>query len=248
MSKTLGFIPLHYGKEYLEQAIKAVDPCIDQLLVLYTSKPSYGYRTGVECPETEEELKDIVFNSSRNPMWINVTDSVNQEGEHRAAAIEYAKLHGFDQMISFDSDEVWDTDCLRKALEDAAKLPNDRVGVSFGSWYHFWRSFGWVCRDWFVPVRIFNIKREFQKEEGCVDGRIYHFGYAQSETIMRYKWEIHGHKSELRENWTDTYFNWKPGMNDVHPVSNGLWNPEKFERETLPEILRKHPNYEKDLI
>ena len=77
--KVLGFIPLHYGKEYLEVAIKAVDPCIDQLLILYTSKPSYGSRSAIVCPETEEELKEIVFKAAKNPMWINVTDIVNQE-------------------------------------------------------------------------------------------------------------------------------------------------------------------------
>ena len=46
----------------------------------------------------------------------------------------------------------------------------------------------------------------------------------------------------------EKYFSWVPGMNDVHPVAIGLWNPQSFEKEMLPEVLKKHPNYDKWMI
>ena len=34
--KTLAYIPLHYGKEYLEATIKSIDAHVDKILILYT--------------------------------------------------------------------------------------------------------------------------------------------------------------------------------------------------------------------
>jgi len=66
---------------------------------------------------------------------------------------------------------------------------------------------------------------------------------------MRYKLDIHGHKSELRPNWLEEkWLNWKEGISDLHPVSIGLWSTETFDKTTLPEILKQHINYNKDVI
>lgn len=246
--KVLAYIPLHYGAEYLEAAIKSVLPCVDQLLVLYTSSPSYGHYSSDDCPETQDQLKDIAFRAAGDKIyWLDITGSVRQENEHRAAAKEYALIHGFDQMLAVDADEVWDTEALSKSLKEAENMPNDRIAVR--NWTHFWRSFNWVCRDGFLPVRIYNLKVPFNKEEAVVDGCIYHFGYAQSTEIVSYKIKVHGHKSEFRPNWLEEKFlNWTPGVNRVHPTSVDIWDPEPFDKTTLPEILKQHPNYSKWII
>lgn len=246
--KILAYFPLHYGAEYLDAAIRSVAPCVDQILILYTSKPSYGNASGVECPEKQEDLRDIAYNASDKIYWLDITGQVNNESEHRNAAREYAKNHGFDQVLAVDADEVWDTDVLQKTLKEAESLPYDRIAIR--NWVHFWKSFNWRCRDQFLPVRIYNVKVPFNKEEAVLDGCIYHFGYAQNPDIVVYKWAgCHGHQSELRPGWLqDIFLNWTPGINKVHPVSLEIWDPEPFDKNTLPEILKQHPNFSKWMI
>lgn len=243
MSRVLAYIPLHYGAEYLEAVIKSISPCVDQILILYTARPSYGFTTGAECPETQEQLRDIAYAASDKIYWMDVTGMAGFEAQHRSISETFAQGKGFDQILAVDADEVWETSVLKSALEEALKLPYRRVKIN--GWLHFWRGFNWICQDGFLPVRITNLHEGNQKEEGCVNGKIYHFGYAQSEAVMRYKWKIHGHLDELRPNWMEEkYFGWVPGIEDVHPVSIGLWNPISFEKELLPETLKKHKNYD----
>jgi hypothetical protein len=81
---------------------------------------------------------------------------------------------------------------------------------------------------------------------------VYHFSTAQRMDIMRYKLEIHGHKDEIRPNWlSGIYEAWQPGMvidKGLHLVSYDLWNAVPFDKTTMPEILKQHPNYDKDVI
>lgn len=246
--KVLAYIPLHYGAEYLEAAIKSVLPCVDCVLILYTKKPSYGYDDEIECPDSEEALKDIAYRAAGDKIhWIDVTGMARQETDHRGIAFTYAQGKGFDQILAVDADEVWDTEMLKIALKKAAESPYRRINVN--GWVHFWRSFTWACFDGFLPTRIYNLGDKDVKSDGIVDGRIYHFGYAQDTNIVTYKMTCHGHKSEIRPNWLkEKFLNWVPGIDDVHPVSIGLWNPVSFEKETLPQVLKEHPNYDKWMI
>ena len=246
--RVLGFIPLLYGKEYLEACIKSIDPCITELLIIYTEKPSFGYGSEVPCPESEQELKDIAFATSKNVKWMNVTGKVGQEGAHRNMANIYAKEHAFDIIVCVDSDEVWDTDVLRKSIDSAYNGNCQRYKTSHIGWVHFWRSFNYCCKDFFEPVRFINMNCN-NGAEGVVDCKIYHFGYAQRAEIIEYKMAVHGHKNEIRENWLqEKFLNWKEGDNDVHPTSFGLWNPEIFFKDSLPPLLKNHPNFNKEII
>lgn len=246
--KRLAYTPLHYGAEYLDAAIRSVAPCVDQFLILYTDTPSYGHSENISCPETQDELRDIAYRAAGDKIhWIDISGQVRQENEHRACAKEYALLHGFDQMVAVDADEVWDTEILRATMKEAESLPYDRIAIR--KWVHFWRSFNWCNRDQFLPVRIYNLKVPFNKEEIALDGMIYHFGYAQNPDMVRYKKTCHGHRSEFRPEWLEEIFmQWVPGMNKVHPVSLEIWDPEPFDKTTLPDLLKKHPNYDKWII
>lgn len=246
--KVLGFMPLHYGKEYLREAILSIAPHIDTMLILYTSKPSYGHRSEAECPETEQELKGIVESiPGVSVRWVNVTDLCGNEGSHRDMAVTYAAEYGFDVIASIDADEVWDTDKFNEALGKV--LESDGRYIRVSNWVNLWRSFNHACYDWFEPVRFVNMTQPGGQASKAIEGRIYHFGYAQSDEIMKYKWSIHGHQNELRPNWIEEkYFGWKEGDKGVHPVAINLWNPEPFDKTTLPEILHTHPNYNKEII
>jgi len=241
--KVCAYIMLHYGSEYLDAAIKSIEPCVEKIFIIYTRKPSHNHSTDMECPDKDWQLKFIALNSSPKVEW-HEYESFAYEGQHRDEI--YKLAGGYDICVTVDSDEVWDTDTLKLSIEEASKMDNTHIQID--GFIHFWKSFNHVCRDWFHPVRILNLNGT-NKVQGCVRSTIYHFGYAQREDIMRYKLSCHGHKSEFREGWLEnTYLNWKDGVNDVHPVSIGLWNPESFDKATLPEILKNHENYNKEEI
>jgi hypothetical protein len=66
---------------------------------------------------------------------------------------------------------------------------------------------------------------------------------------MRYKYEIHGHKNELRPDWFEkTYLGWKKGQGDLHMTSIGLWEATEFDKNLLPQVLKNHPNFDKEVI
>lgn len=239
---------LHYGAEYFGAALKGVDGIVDKIIILYSARPSHGSATRMICPDSRFELLQIAQDTIKSSAWDWVDVTAHQEHQHREMAFDYAK--GFDVLVNFDSDEVWHREGLREAIEQASKLDSRYIQLRHDSWVNFWRSFDYVVRDGFNPVRLHNLKSTNKKQE-IVTGRIYHFGCAQRKEIMEYKYEIHGHRSEIRPNYLkDFYFAWTPDnqFGDVHPVAHGLWTPEPFDKTTLPDYLKAHPNYDKSLI
>lgn len=240
--KVCGYIMLHYGAEYLEVAIKSIEPVCDKIFIIYSQKPSHSHSTDMENPEKEWQLKFIAQNTSPKVEWCSY-ERFAHEGQHRGEIFNLCE--GFQMVVNVDADEVWDTEVLKQSLEDASKLDNRFIQVN--GFVHFWKSFNHICTDGFLPVRIINLHSD-NPVQGCVNGKIYHFGYAQKLEIMEYKTKIHGHKSEIREDWWNKYLDWKEGDEDVHIVSKNLWTPYRFDKTTLPEILKNHENYNKDVI
>lgn len=250
----LAYIPLHYGKEYLATTIKSIEDHVDRILIIYTGKPSYGFGTLQGCPETEDELQEIAFDTSSKILWHRVncgdgTEQIRRENQHREIAFRFA--NGSDDLIlAIDSDEVWDPRNLGETLEQARKTDARYIGID--GFVNFWRDFDHVVIDWFHPVRLHNLKsnRRHQKD---IKGTIYHFGYCQSKEIMRYKFEVHGHKSEIFPNYLENkFYKWTHvgcGVTQLHPASRDIWpDAEPYDKSQLPEILKKHPNFDKKLI
>jgi len=245
--KVIAYCPLHYGAEYLSEAIKAVAPVVDRIYIIYTEKPSFGFKSGIKCPESKELLKKIAYEAEPDKLMFVTVNGINAENMHRKFVQDNFAGGDVDLIVAFDADEVWDTEYLRSAIEHAKSLPNKYIQVS--GFINFWRSFNTVCLDHFQPVRFVNMRYVDDMNQGVVSGKIYHFSLAQSEEIVRYKWSIHGHLNELRPNWLEgTYFGWDGVSGDLHPTSIGLWNPAPFDKTTLPELLKQHKNYNKQVI
>jgi hypothetical protein len=240
--KILGYTALHYGKEYLRESLGSVIDHVDRMLILYTDKPSYGFGTEAKCPDSEEELRKIAEEvCGEKLLWIK--GGWGQEGAHRGEAFRYSG--GYDGMLAIDADEVYCQKTLPKAIEDGMKSAHWLSG--FGGYINFWRSFNHACYDGFTPVRFTNLHRNHDTGMGVVSCTVYHFSTAQSAETMRYKLEIHGHKNEIRKNWLEEIY-FSDQMEDLHLTSFGLWNATPFDKETLPESLKSHPNFNKERI
>lgn len=238
MAKLLAYCALHYGAEYLREAIQSVAPFVERIIILYSAHPSYGFGTDAICPESEQQLHDLAIAASDKVEWYRI--DVGNEGEHRAYILNFSD--GYDGILAFDADEIFDPVDLPIALDLCTKT--DKRYIGFGGFVNLFKSFNWACHDSFTPIRYINLYNS--GGEGVVPCKVYHFSCAQSITIMRYKLAIHGHFNEIREGWLNMYENWKPGdvvEGGTHLVAIDLWTPTKFNKATMPDILKNHKNY-----
>lgn len=240
--KVLSYIPLHYGKEYLSEAIKSVHDHVDKIIVLYTPKPSFGFSTELQCPDRIEELYYLAKNTSHKVEWVTI--EAGAEGSHRDMVYKFSE--GYDLILAFDADEIWDQEDLRRCLLEAYNSTEKYYGIL--GFINFYRSFNTVCLDQFTPIRIIK-PGGADNTTKVLNAKIYHFSLAQRDETVKYKWSCHGHKNELRPGWMDEkYFGYTNGMVDLHPVANGIWNPVAFDKNCLPSILKEHPNFNKEVI
>jgi hypothetical protein len=242
----LAYTALHYGKEYLKEAIEAVKNSVDIHLMLYTREPSYGHGTDMINPDTEEELKAIC-DQFDHVVWMDIENRAKAENVHRQIAIDYAIKNKFDIVLVVDSDEVWIPERVQEAIDYAANSSNGRFGIRGSQWVTLWKSFDEYVTDGFAPIRLFNLKNDINKEELIEKGFLYHMGYCISDALMEYKISCHGHKNDFRNNsgwYRDKWVNYKKGVQYLHPATQAYWiDAQPFDKTTLPDVLKKHKRY-----
>lgn len=240
---------LHYGKDYLPYAIKSIYDSVDRCHVFYTPTPSHGHTTNIPPIETKEQLLVAAhgYDPDNKVRWYDV-ENLRYEGQHRDLALQTIVGAGADLVLVLDYDEVW-PDGLADELIGLVSQSN-----SARNWLinmvHFWRSFNWACYDQGWPVRIIDL-RHFNGTAylPAESGRVYHFGYAITDKVMRYKWAIHGHKNEMRPGWLDNIWPQWPPPGDCHPTNDkGFWQPQPFDKLQLPEFMKSHPFYNLEMI
>jgi len=249
MAKILSYIPLYYGSEYLDACIRSMLPWVDKLIIVYVDKPSQGHFSNVPCPESKEQLQDIVAKiGSPKIEWHNAGPFTG-ENAHRNYILQFSE--GYDLIFTLDADEVVEAEDMPGAIDHALNSPCRHISIN--GFINFWRSFDYVCLDGFRPFRFINLTRPSgaTDESNLCKLRIYHFSTCQSIETIRFKWNVSGHKTELRPGWIDeVYLGWKESMIDeprqnLHPVAMDIWNAIKFDKSTLPQVLKEHPNYNK---
>ena len=248
----IAYYTLHYGKEYLAWSIRSIQDSVDEIHMLYTKTPSFGHGTSLTCPDSEEELRYEAGRFANKPI-IWHTGTWNNEGQHRTTIMDIAAQRNAKMILAVDADELWDPQTAKNALQKVEDY--NAAGATRVRFVHFWRSFDWVCYDACMPERITDTRHSTQQKWNLDPQNfpVLHFGYAQSEKLMDYKWHIHGHQSELRKDWWTTKFlQWQPGINDVHPTcERDFWTPQKIEEPLLgkvKELLFDHPYFDKRKI
>jgi hypothetical protein len=241
---------LHYGKDYLPYALRSIYPFVDQCHIFYTPTPSHGHQTNIPPIETKEELIQAAYTYDPDSKikWYDML-GLRHEGEHRDLALETVKAAGADLVLVLDYDEIWPADTLVHFLSDVWE--NGKARNNLVNMIHFWRSFDWCCYDDGWPVRIIDLRQDNNEVSYLPKrvGRVFHFGYAITDKIMQYKWQIHGHKNEMRPEWLSDIWPMWPPRNDCHPTNDKwFWNPEPFDKEMLPDFMKQHPFYGMDKI
>lgn len=249
--KILGYIPLMYGAEYLEACIKSMLPFVDKLIVVYVDRPSQGHATNIPCPESREMLHEIAVKAVSDMKyqskfeWHDCGTFAN-ESMHRNYILQFSE--GYDLIFTLDADEVCEPADMPKAIYEAFNSDKRHIGIS--GFINFWRSFSWACHDSFIPYRFVNLRNV--SGTGQTNLRIYHFSTCQDIRTIEFKWHVSGHKNELRRDWFEIYKNWTPQNTHfnkgLHPVAHNLWESTPFDKNTLPEVLKRHANFNKELV
>jgi len=245
--KVLGFISIMYGKEYLRESLLSIRDHVDKMVVAYTYNPSHGHRTTLKCPDTVDEIHAICTEVLGSKLIWDEKQSYSHEGEHRAVARKYAD--GYDLILTIDADEVFEPTEVQTALQYAYSNPQRYYGIK--GYVNFWRCFDFACYDGFRPIRIENLRSQNNQQNLECPLTIYHFSTAQSEEITRYKYTAFGHANELKPNWLNgTFYAWDRTnqIKDLHCVAYDIWNAEPFDKTILPDFLKQHVNYNKELI
>lgn len=246
--KAVGYVALHYGKDYLEYALRSVYDQLDHIFILYTHKPSHGYDTRLTCPDTEAELMDICREVDVDNKISWRVGNWHQENHQRNYAMDLAKSYGADILVLVDFDEIWKANDLR----DLIKETYDKKAEKCLCWMkHLWRSFDWICEDAMRQERLYYLGRDKQNliYAPQPEPQIYHFGYARKPIDIEYKISIHGHKSQIFNNWYASKFLQYPfPLDDAHPTKDANWCPTPFNKSLLPELMREHPYYNLPII
>ena len=238
---------IHYAGDYLKESLMSVVDHVDKMVIAYSKQPSQGHGTTKECPDTEDEIFDTCWKVLGNKMIWNRNLRYGSESEHRN--VKYKYTDGFDLVLTVDSDEVYKSDDLPASFEYAYWGKERFYGID--GYINFWRSFNHACYDGFRPIRLENLHRKNETQNLGLKQTIYHFSTCQPEVIMRYKYLVFGHAHEVKRNWLDDiFYKWTPDnqINDLHCVSYNLWNAVPFDKNTLPESLKLHKNFNKELV
>lgn len=244
MPRIIAFTALHYGTEYIREAIQSVQHAVDCWVFCYSPVGSHGHRVDANCPETEQQLIEAVQGALEIPFkWFRGF------WPHEGAQRDY--VHQLepdaDLIIVVDSDEIWAPGAVESAIDQGLRMQVRNGRIAF---WHFWRSFQYFCKDAAQPIRV--IKPDKPHGDAYLDVHpVYHMGYAQRLDIIRYKINVHGHKNEWRENWLTMYEAWNPQhgpWEDLHPTNVDFWTAEPFAREQLPQLLKEHPYFGVEVI
>lgn len=243
--KVLAYICLHYGADYIAKAIESVNDAVDEILIIYTAKPSHGTGTPLTCPDTKQELIDEINKGDIEDKVVFMEGEFKREGLHRDAAFAYAKNEGFDIIVALDSDEIWNTQYLKELITEVY----ERKAAKCLVWMrHLWRSFNFICDDPMRQERIYYIgeAKELLIYADKPKNQVWHFGYARALNQVEYKISIHGHSNEWlmsKDRWFNEKYKPFPPVQDTHPTCKNTWSPIPFDKYELPEIMYSHPYF-----
>ena len=242
--RIVGVTALHYGRCFLNHAIRSIIDDVQEYIVLYSPIGSHGHRTNAVCPDTREELYDIAFNAAGEKLrWFDGTWA--NEGAQRDSI--FGIVPDADAIVVLDSDECFSPGLANAAIEHGLRENVRQVRIPL---LHHWRSFyKGFTHDPAAPTRII-----FPKvAEGATtytpndEMRLFHYGYAIPVELMRYKWLIHGHLNEKRRDidWlNDVYI--ANRQYDCHPVGSNFWL--EVEDITPPDFMMDHPYANMEII
>jgi len=263
---------------YLTYAVRSILPAVERVYLLLGKAPYDAYNPQARSISHVDGTERLVDQLAAEEPKVTVVKGIwASEVDHRNEGLKLCLEAGFDYYWLVDGDEVYREDHLRNVLATLSQKPEVGTFIikCHIFWRSFRYRIPAETLAW-RPRRIFKITRhrkilglklphrirftgqnetnslgpvwEFPPKEAV----FYHFSYARSVQAMEDKFKTFSHAHEISDDWIQRVWRSWPenrAMTDIHPV-----DPPKFKQaeetplEDLPEIMRAHPYYSREII
>lgn len=243
MTQRIAITRLHYGLDYISSVIRSTEGYFDRHIVVYTENPNFPGTPTIPCPDSREELLQACYEAGGKRLhWI--------EGRIPAVAVAFDEYDDIELLMEFDGDEVGHQNLLADIIDrfEQGELTHQQYRIPF---VHHWRSFRYACFDQQWPIRLY-LPRAQNDGIGWyerIGWYVHHYGYARRNVDMRYKLDLSVHRPEFREEWWENKWMAFPNdLQDVHPVTIGLWDALPFDIGLHPAVMVNHPYRDLEVI
>ena len=247
---------IYNEEEYLEVAVRAILPGVEQVVICLGLSPYTAYRAegSLELfpPDGTEKIVDRLALEFQGEIQV-IKENWLSQMEHREAGLKRCLDLGMDYFFLVDGDEVYREDHLRKIRKTLAEHPE--AGTFIIKCHTFWRSFRYRIPPEILtwrPRRIFKLTRHRRilgipfphklRFKGINDmnslGKVYefppsetafyHFSYARSPERMREKLATFPHAQEILGGWYDRVWRVWPQQREMENIHPT--DPPKFPR------------------
>jgi hypothetical protein len=259
------------GGLYLAYSMKSIYNYVDQIVIFVSTKPWNGPL--VPLDDTVEIIRK--FPDPMRKIRFVVQDFRYDEDAGSGHANELREMNALlnyvrkefpstTHYLYIDADEVWQPDHMRK-LRRLLSAPTV-VGEVHVAWRCYWKSFKYwidpfepsrptiafrVTPDTkFVTIRDTNMEpKHFVSPDNFF---LHHFSYALTSDMVAKKIKAWSHCKEIASSWYEkVWLAWDANrtMENLHPV-----NPPEYKRAApadesqLPEVMKGHPFFGKDIV
>jgi hypothetical protein len=235
--RVLGFMSLHYGGDFFKESLLSIRDHVEKMHIAYSKHPSHGFGSTLSNPDKEEDLRAIAEEVLGGKLIWETYENFHTEAEHRE--MRYNHSAAYSLILTIDPDEIFKQSTIQPAL-DFAYYGNRRwFGIS--GYKHFWKTTDWYFEDHDNPIRIENLTKEPSSEIGVLPMTVYHMSLCQREEIIRYKFDVFGHKNEIKPNYIEEKFlAWTPdNINQVthlHPTRDDIWIQPTRNNQPIEEL------------
>jgi hypothetical protein len=256
---------------YLPYSLRSIYDYVENVVIFLSTRPWNG--PDVELDRTEEILRN--FPDPDNKITLVVNDWRRIEAPDNDEENEFAEMV---QLLTFvkenipgathyfyvDWDEVYHPEHILYLRRYLSRMNDD----SFvrGTWRTYWRSFHWTVDppDPSGPLVAFPLKpricfKAFREVQSGSEHRlpkdkflIHHFSYALPTWRVKQKVQHFSHCGGILDNWLE--MKWKPwelnhGVTNLHPQYPSMFRRTvPVESDTLPEVMKDHPFFGRDVI
>lgn len=239
--KLYAVVPIHYGSDYLQWAIRSVYDVAYEIGVFIMRCPWQDVATLIPRLENDDEIERIARSyDPENKIYVERLLGFHFQEDQWIHLTTRAQTQGAEWVLRLPPDEVWPRETLDFYLEYADFYKSSVIKVPRR---HFWRSFQWSCSDNFRADRFIRCNGGGEAREGPeMRENLWHFGYARKPYDILYRTMLKWYQSGWRNGWFEgTFLQFPNRKADLHPFAEGIWNATAYDPKRFPAMMEDHP-------
>lgn len=259
------------GALYLPYSLRSIYDFVDRIIIFLSTAPWNG--PIVPLDNTEEVIRN--FPDPQGKIRLIVRNCRYHEPTADGYKNEFVEMNEIlscvvqetpqnTHYLYIDADEVYQPDQIQK-LRDFLEA-NPQIDVVHAPWRTYWKSF----RYWIDPMEphrplvafkimphtAFSGIRQVNNTHGhTFEGNelfFHHFSYSLTTEMVQAKIKAWSHCNEIRQGWFENvWLAWDKNreMEELHPAwASAFRKAVRVDDRLLPEVMKTHPFYGKDIV